>query len=348
MTFPAVTTLQSIITLAHQQYGIRFQLTQKQLVAFSNMVQMIAYNQDMAAFEEWNQILYLGQDVFGTNANYTEPVESDIGKVVSGSTSGVIGTLLNFKSVNRTHQWVVEPTDGGINFSLTAGETLTIVTGTGSLAVAEGQDYLVSNGPYRYPRGTLGNPPFRKYIGITRITDKQIYGVPQPAPGTPPFDYGLDLNSFPDRKLNVPARPDEARKEVSLITNDTLEIEQTALGAIAPATLNTSPYRWVYYRNPPSITDISQEGNLILPEEYRYEVLYQGIEILADKATYGGADTVRKLIRAHCERFWEDVGVQFQAFGKANDWISHGDTWDDSRSGRTGNYHSHGLGGDYY
>ena len=98
MTYPAVTTLQSIITLAHQQYGIRFQLTPAQLVAFANMCQMIAYNQDMAAFEEWNQKIYFGQDVFGTNATYVSPIESDIGKTVSGSASGVIGTLLNFKS----------------------------------------------------------------------------------------------------------------------------------------------------------------------------------------------------------------------------------------------------------
>jgi hypothetical protein len=343
MTYPAVTTLQSLITLAHQQYGIRFQLTTNQLVAFANMIQMIAYNQDMAAFEEWNQKIYFGQDVFGNNGSYTSPVESDIGKSVSGSTTGVIGTLMNYKSNNRLHQWIVEPTDGGGNFTLTAGETLSIVTGTGSMVVAEGQEYLVSNGPYRAPRTTNGNPPFRKFIGVTKVTDKQIYGVPVSDSGTDPFDYGMDLNSYNARKVNVPFRWDEERKEVTLVTNDSLQIEQTALGAVAPATLNDSPYRWVYYRNPPTITDISQEENLIIPEEYRYEVVYQGIEVLADKATYGNPQTVRQLLAGHCERFWEDKGVQFEAFGKANDWISHGDAWQDDRARRS-SYHSHGLG----
>lgn len=344
MTYPAVTTLQSIITLAHQQYGIRFQLSNAQLVAFANMCQMIAYNQDMPAFEEWNQKVYLGQDVFGTRTPYTAPAETDIGEVVSGSASGAIGTLMNYKTENRLNQWIIEPTDVSGNFTLTAGETLTIPTGTAaSLVVAEGQTYKVSNGPYRAPRTTEGNPPFRKFIGITKITDRQIYGVPSIADGTG-FDYGIDLNNYNARKINVPYRWDEARKEVNLITNDSLEIVQTGLGAIAPATVNDSEYRWVYYRNPPTITDISQEYNVILPEEYRYEILYKGIEMLADTATYGSQGTVRETIARNCSRFWEDKGVQFQAFGKANDWISWGDTWQDGQGGGHNGYHSHGLG----
>ena len=347
MTFPAVTTLQDIILLAHQQYGIRFQLSQPQLVAFANIIQMIAYNQDMAAFEEWNQKLYFGQDVFFNNAVYTAPIESDLGLVVTGSTSGDIGTLLNFKSNNRLHQWIVEPTDGGVNFTLTAGETLTIVGGSpGSAVVSEGQEYKISNGPYRAPRATTNNPPFRKFIGLTKVTDKQIFGVPATDnAGDDPFDYGLDLNYFPDRRVNVPSRWDETRKEVRFITNDGLNITQTGIGAIAPATVNDSDYRWVYYINPPTVDNIEDEASVILPEEYRYEILYKGVERLADTATYGDQGDARALITPLCERFWEDRGVQFQAFGKANDWISHGDSYDIYGMGHQGRWHSHGPGG---
>lgn len=347
MTYPAATTLQDIITLAHQQYGIRFQLQPAQLVAFANMVQMIAYNQDMAAFEEWNQKLFFGQDVFGNSAVYTSPVESDIGLQVQGTVSGLnLGTLINYKSQNRLHQWIIEPPDGGVALSLTAGETLTVTGGTGSMVVAEGQDYKVSNGPYRAPRLSTGNPPFRKFIGITKVTDKQIYGVPAGSTLDNPFDYGLDLNYFSARKANVPFRWDENRKEVTLVTNDTLEIEQSSMGAIAPATVNDSAYRWIYYRNPPVIDDIADESQVILPEEYRYEILYKGIEMLADTATYGNQGSVRQMIEPLCARFWEDKGVQFEAFGKANDWISHGDSWDIYGTGHQGgNYHRHGLGG---
>ncbi|MCP3683426.1 MAG: hypothetical protein GY861_12130 [bacterium] len=324
MTYPAVTTLQSIITLAHQQYGIRFQLSSEQLVAFANMCQMIAYKQDLPAFEEWNQKLFLGQDVFGTRTSYTSPLEADLGEVVSGSTSGAIGTLLNYKTENRINKWIIEPTDGAGNFTLTAGETLTIPTGSSaSLVVAEGQDYLTSNGPYRAPRESEGNPAFRKFLGITKVTDQQIFNSKKYYE-TDSLDYGLDLDSYSDRKMNVPYRWDENRKEVTLTPPETLEILQTDLGATSPATINDSNYRWVYYINPPTITNISQEDRVILPEEYRYEILYKGIEILADNATYGSKGSVRDLLAPNCARFWEDKGVQYQAFGDASDWISEG------------------------
>jgi len=325
MTYPAATTLSAVITLAQQQYGSRFQVTPAQLVTFANMIQMIAYNQDLAAFEEWNQKLYLGQDVFSASGSYTSPIVSDIGKVVSGDTSGDIGTLINYKTVNRLNQWIVEPTDGGTNFSLTDGETLTITSGTGSCVVAEGQSYKVSNGPYPYPRTTKDdNPPFRKFIGITKVTDLQIFGDNNYNYGDG-LDYGVDLNSYPDRKMNIPVRLNEFREEVTIVSSSTLAITQTAVGATAPATVNDSDYRWVYYRNPPVINDRNDETQCVIPEEYRYEILYEGIARLADVATYGERGSVREIIEPLCERFWEDKGVQFQAFGKANDWISEGD-----------------------
>jgi len=298
------------------------------------MIQMIAYNQDMAAFEEWNQKVYFGQDVFGNNTPYTSAIESDIGKVVTGSTTATFGKLLNYKTNNRLHQWIIEPNDG-TTFALTAGETLTIVGGTGSMVVSEGQSYKTSNGPYRAPRAATGNPPFRKFIGITRVTDRQIYGVPHSDSSSDLFDYGLDLNYFPDRKVNVPYRWNEIRKEVTLITTDGPEITKTAVGATAPAMLNDSDYRWVYYINPPTISAATDGDDVvILPEEYRYEVLYKGMSMLADTATYGDFASIREMIEPLCSRFWEDKGVQFQAFGKANDWISHGDSWDTYGSGR--------------
>jgi len=338
MTYPAGTTLSDIVDLAVQQYGIRFQITPEQFVSFANMIQMIAYNNDLAAFEEWNQKLYLGQDVFSALGSYTSPVEADIGKTVDGSVSGAgVGTLLNYKTENRLNQWIIEPPDGGVAISLTAGETLSINTGTGSCVVAEGQEYKVSDGPYRYPRTTTdSNPPFRKFIGITKVTDLQIFGNNREQYGDG-LDYGFDLNSYPDREMNIPSRPDDIRKEVKLITDGTLEITQSSLGATAPATVNDSPYRWVYYRNPPLITNVNNETQVILPEEYRYEVLYDGMALLADVATYGEKGTVREIIAPLCERFWEDKGVQFQAFGKANDFISQGEPMDTFHASGYGN-----------
>jgi len=329
LTVP-VTSLADIVLLAHQQYGIRFQLTQQQLVDFVNMIQFIAYNQDMKAFENWDQRLVLGQDVFleTDSGSYTSPVASDIGKNVSGSVSGVIGKLLNYKTKNRIHQWIVEPPDGGGNdIAGIDGETLTIVTGTGTGKAVTGQDYLVSLGPYPIPLAADGAMPFRKFIGITQLSDQQRFQLP-PSSGFNGYDdYGYLLNGIPNsRHSNWPTVFDVFNREVTLksTTRPTIDQTEETYGPSA-TTLNTSKLRWIYYINPPTITDISEEEKVILPEEYRYEVLFKGISRLADTATYGDSGSARALITPCCERFWEDMRLQYEAYGDTSDWISEGD-----------------------
>lgn len=325
MTAP-VTTLRDIVLLAHQQYGIRFQLTQQQLVDFVNMIQFIAYNNDLAAFEEWDQIFYLGQDVFleFDSGSYTAPSSTDLRKTVLGSVSGTVGTLMNYHTLNRRNIWIIEPPDGGTLISLTDGEILTISGGTSATGVvATGQSYLVSNGPYLVPSEEAGNPPFRKLIGVTQVTDQQFFGVPG-IDNPSNADYGLALSVSPrTRNAYYPFRFDMDAMEITLITSTRPEIIQTkeTYGAGA-TTQNSSRLRWVYYRNPPTITSISDEAKLVLPERYRYEVLYKGISKLADTATFGDAESIRAMIVPICARFWEDMGTQYQGYGPGSDWIS--------------------------
>lgn len=328
MTVP-VTTLSSIVLLAHQQYGIRFQLTQQQLVDFVNMIQFIAYNQDFGAFENWDQTLLLGQDAFleTDSGSYTAPISTDIGNNVTGTTSGVVGKLINFITENRVNKWIVEPPDGGPNFTLTAGETLTIVAGSAATGVvAQGQSYLVSFGPYPILKAADGYPPFRKLRGITQLTDEQLFNLPPNTSFNGFDDYGILLNGLPDsRHRFYTIRYDILRKQVTLKSSTSLTIDQTTeTFGPAGATINTSKLRWVYYINPPTVTDISEEANIILPEEYRYEILYKGISRLADTATYGDTGSVRDIINPLCERFWEDMRTQYQSYGDASDWISQG------------------------
>lgn len=326
-----VTTLADIITLALKEYGIRFQVSQDQLVRFANMIQYIAFNKDSDAFVETGQIVKLGIDVFlETSGTYTAPIETDIGKNVSGATTGVVGTLINFETRNNVNKWVVAPPDGTSTVILLDTEVLTIVGGSAATGVVvTGQNFDVSSGPYRVPSAALGNPPFRKYIGITQVTDKQLFEVPPNNGFDGPDDYGLLLNSQPGRRQNFPFRYNMRKQEVRLVASTPPEITQTDMLLGPGATvLNTSDFRWFYYFNPPPILTISDEASVILPEEYRYEILYEGISLLADRATYGSDAGIRTMIEKLCERFWEDMRDQYQQAGRGSDYISHATTWD--------------------
>lgn len=328
---PPVTTLQQIITLAHQQYGIRFQLSKQQLVDFANMIQYIAYNQDSDAFVVWDQMVVLGIDtLLETDPSYISPLDTDIGKDVSGSINGVKGTLINFETRNRANKWIIAPPDGTSDVIFADQEILTIVGGSPATGVAvNGQNFFVSSGPYRVPSMALGNPPFRKYIGITQTTDKQMFEVPPNNGFDGPDDYGLLLNSQPGRRQNFPFRYNIKKQEVQLVASTPPEITQTdELLGPGGTQLNTSKFRWIYWFNPPPILTINDEASVILPEEYRYEILYTGISRLADTATYGDSGSIRQLIEPLCKRFWEDMRDQYQQMGRGSDWVSHGDQWD--------------------
>ena len=327
-----VTTLSDIIKLAHNQYGIRFQINQQQLVSFANMIQYIAYNKDLACFEEWNQIFILGQDVFlQTDVTYATPTDDDIGATVTGNTVGTVGKLLNYRTLNRINKWIIEPPDGGTAITLPDDEILTISGSSATGVICSGQDFEVSTGPYRVPSDAAGNPPFRKFIGVSTVTDRQIFHVPPNNSYDGFTDYGLMLDNQPGRRQNIPYRIEKMRNsiEVSLVTSTAPQILQTEEHCgPGGTTLNTSKLRWMYYKNPPSITSISDNDKLVIPEEYRYEILFKGISRLADTSTYGDMGSIRDMINPLCERFWEDMRTTYQQFGRGSDWVSHGDNWD--------------------
>ena len=245
-----VTTLASIITLAHQQNGIRFQQSTQQLVNFANMIQYMAYNKDVDGFLEFEQRFVLGIDIFleTNSATYTPPANTDLGKVVNSSIAGNIGTLLNFATSNRINKWIIAPPDGTTGFTLADGEILTIVAGTGATGVSiTGQSFNVSNGPYKMPSLSDGNPPFRKFVGVTQVTDDQLFEVPPNDGNNGIDDYGLLLNSLPGRNQNFPYRFNIEKQEVSLVTSTPPEITTTQMNFGAGGTvLNSSKLRWVW------------------------------------------------------------------------------------------------------
>jgi len=334
---PVTTTLSSIITLALQQMGSRFQVSVEQLVAFANTIQYIAYNKDVDAFVEYEQEVILGYDIYlnFNNATYTEPINSDITLEVVGNTVGEIGTLLNYGTLNRSNKWIVAPVNGITTIpTIPAGEIISL-SGAGVDAsfatgvVSPNQSFEVSNGPYRMPDAIFGNPACRKLIGITKVTDAQKFGTSPGGDSTGYNDYGMYLNSTPGRHQNYPYQFNIEKQEVTLVASTPPEITIVSDGSKLPGGegITTSKLRWIYYKNPPPITDVNDDASLILPERYRYEVIFKGISLLADIATYGEAGTIRQLIEPVCERFWDDMRDQYEAYGRNNSYISEGDTW---------------------
>lgn len=110
-------------------------------------------------------------------AGYTSCVAGDIGKTVTGGTTGDTGTLIAYN--NTTRKWLVDPADAGDLFD-DAAETYAIGTGTGagtSDAVAVAAPYLINSitvnssgalalvqgtqgAAFATDRGVIGGPPF--------------------------------------------------------------------------------------------------------------------------------------------------------------------------------------------
>lgn len=121
-------------------------------------------------------------------SGYTNCVASDIGKTVTGGTTGDTGTLIAYN--NTTRQWVVDQTDSGDVFD-DDDEALTIGSGTGAgdmsavaaacthqinsitvtsagaIAVVQGQEGT----SFSTTRGDIGGPPF---IPTTSIEVGQV------------------------------------------------------------------------------------------------------------------------------------------------------------------------------
>ena len=86
------------------------------------------------ATSDWDADTYDNGIVLITfeETGYTDAVESDIGKTVTGSTTGDFGTLIDYDNTNR--RWWVRVTTAGTYAS--AGETVSVSGGTGSGTVS--------------------------------------------------------------------------------------------------------------------------------------------------------------------------------------------------------------------
>lgn len=128
--------------------------------------------------------------------------------------------------------------------------------------------------------------PVRKFVGVTNLSDAQIAGI-DPIIDT---DYDLDEFSNPTITENIPCTIDVFGKTFSFIQD--------------PGTTTTT-YRAVYYRQPETLQDNSDDALVILPEQYHMNLVNAASRIcdfLSYQEPFGEAD-----LAPFFAPFWKDM-----------------------------------------
>lgn len=292
-------TLTEIVSDCYRAYGARFQVSAAKILQFINTIQQVAFNRDLLAFMFWQDYLTVYQEV-KFSAIGTPFVAADVGKTVSAT--GGTGILRSFDNARLTAQ--VETTN-------TLSGALTTLTGTGAGAIAS---QAVSKGPYSWAGlvPILGSlTPFttsggvRRMIGVTRLTDQQLFGTSPPRALT---DYGFSINQMNDKYFLENVRKYDMQKALTFI--DTPD-----------STANT--YRWLYFIRPPTIAALTDDANLLIGPEFHETVIKEGVGILCDRTTYGdkAPESVLEIVLTP---FWNAMQQPYQAMGDNANQTSEG------------------------
>jgi hypothetical protein len=291
-------TLTEIVDLCEKEYGNRFQVKRSDVIKLLDQIQKIAFNRDMAAFLQWGVYLTVYRTIDFISTGYTSAVSGDIGLPVVGVTSGATGTLISYDNTER--RWVVNVSSG--TFAVNEQVNITGGTGEGQLVAADAE--LGYIGPYAFPT-TI---PVRKLLGLTKVTDRQYFGDRM---GTDEaYDYGLLLNYFDERKEFAAGR---------------IDIFGRTFTFIEPPVTDAETYRWIYYRRAPTITgtDSANEANLLIPEEFHFTSLVQGVGALSDNLTYGDK-TPEEVLEPYLQPFWTTITELSTGIGENSLGLSEG------------------------
>lgn len=284
-----LTQIASFISLS-----VRNKLTTDQIVLIMDAVQKLAFDENMKAFQVWDETLTT-YDVLTFGATYTNAIVGDIGKTVVGTTSGSTGILISYN--NTTKEWVVSTTE-----DFTDGEAITITTGTG--AGTTDADYPQAGyvGPYAFPT----SPAVRKFLGVTTVTDRAMLGI-DPVYTSDADDYGLYLDSFMASRMFKPGRPDEVGLTFTFAESPT----------------HGTAYRWIYWREAPAIAGIStqDDANLLIPARYHFNFV-QACNKCA-RMTLNGEPFERKDIEADIGPWWNTLRKTYTPNGKARNLTSN-------------------------
>ncbi|MDQ2999883.1 MAG: hypothetical protein M3Y08_01280 [Fibrobacterota bacterium] len=276
--------------------ALRFKLHPANIIVLLDAAQRYAFDYDAQQFLYWSATLTPRYNLTFQSTGYTSAIVGDIGKtVVSGAKTG---TLVSYD--NTTRIWVISTTD-----TWTDGAAVTITTGTGAgtlIASASQTGYL---GPYTYPT-TI---PVRKLWGVTAETDVRIFGS-DTTTQFPMNDFDFAPRTFDPKQLLKPGRKTDVDATFTFIDSPALP----SAGAV---------YRWVYWRNPPTIADTTTAATLILPAAYHLNMV--NVTIKLAQLSLNGEDVDPQVIRALYKPWWDTLANQYTPMGnKRNGTLNPG------------------------
>lgn len=294
-------TLQEMVTAVQGALGSRFQNSTAQVLQYLDTVQKVAFNRDMRNFMWWNDYLTIYTDVFLSASGYTNFVAGDVGKVLSGTATG---TIISYNNSNHSVQVAILT---GTTFS----GAITTVSGTGGGTFSSQE---TSKGPYSWATltptfGSLtaytANGGVRRMLGVTVATEAQLYSDPDLSLIN---DYNFMLNTFDKRAVFQIVHKYDMQKCLFFVdTPDT----------------TANAYRWVYYIRPPTIGLVTDDVNVLIPEEFHQTVMIEGAQALADRSTYGEKNP-EQLLAQIIQPFWDMNAQLYTPDGTNNNMTSEG------------------------
>lgn len=276
---------------------LRYKLATEELTLIIDMANKLSVDQDMDAFKYWDNTLTIYSEVTFASAGYTNCISTDVGKAVVGDESGTTGLLVSYDNDEKT--WVINTTD-----DFTAGEGLTITTGTGAGDLASEDHQEGYKGPYTFPT----SPVCRKMIGITTITDSRIFGT-EAVYTSDLDDYGIPLGEYDERRFYVNARIDRFANTLTFIS--------------APSLSDSTTYRWVYFRGVSDITDLdSHDSYLLIDPMFHIDFVLACSKIASSVAEDGEFD--RNDVESAFFSWWDRLRKNYTPMGKASNQTNEG------------------------
>lgn len=278
--------------------ALRFRLHPANIVVLLDAAQRYAFDTDLNAFLYWGATLTPKYYLEFLASGYTSAIVGDIGKTVVGATSGATGTLVSYN--NTTRKWLLTTSSTWTN-----GEAVTITTGTGAGSLIAAAAQTGYTGSYAYPT-TI---PVRKLWGVTAEPDTRIFGSDTTAT-FPMNDFDFVPQTFNPKALLKPGRKDDIGQTFTFIDSPAL-----------PSTTNS--YRWVYWRNPPTITGTTDETQLIIPAAYHMNLVNATIKLA--QLSLNGEDVDPKVIQAIFQPWWNTLVDRYTPMGnKRNGTLNPG------------------------
>ena len=265
--------------------ALRFKIHPDQYPLLLDSAHKKAFEEDLLQFLVWNSILTTYDQLNFVAAGYVSAIAGDVGKSVVGTTSGSTGVLVSYDNTART--WLITTTENFLD-----GEAITITTGTGAgtLDSDDGQEGYC--GPYAFPT----NPAVRKYVGVTAVTEGQIFGVENSLGNV--TDYGMIWNAYDERKFYKPGRFDPFAQTFTFVT--------------APS--HDAEYRHVYFRKPQTITSVTADDALVeIPDTYHFEFGAMAVDLA--NSILKGEDVTRETVVKRFGPWWASMTAPYTPQG---------------------------------